>query len=176
MTARPTIASTNERLDGLEGSLVKLTELLTGIAAAQHATPTAVATVTALPTQRKTKATKAKTEKVTAPVETPAPVAEPVVETPAEPVVKVTTASLAGDSLMQFVEGKKLAFAKGGRTNLDRPALAAVARVLKTGTAEVVSVTAEALVKRGISGLAIGLNGEGGVLTQYVYDPSKTRN
>lgn len=118
---------------------------------------------------------------------TPAPVAEitapvvqlvtPVAPAPAPaPVVKATPASVAGDQLMAFVESKGLAFARGGRTHLDRDALSAIARVLKTGTSEVVTIKREALTKRGIVGLAIGLDGEGGVITQYAFNPSATRS
>jgi hypothetical protein len=137
---------------------------------AQFATPTAVATVTQLPTQA-SKASKkaAKAASKPAPVATPAPVVE-------TPVVVATPASLAGDTLKSFVEGKNLAFAKGGRTNLDQASLAAIARVLKTGTPEIVTVTTESLVKRGIVALAVGLNGQGGVITQYIFNPSATRS
>jgi hypothetical protein len=140
-----------------------------GKALAQFSTPTAVAEVITLPTQA-SKASK-KAAKTAA---KPAPA--PVVEIPETPAVVATVASVAGDKLKSFVEGKSLAFAKGGRTNLNTDALSAIARVLKTGTPEIVTMTNEALVKRGIVGLAIGLNGTDGVITQYVFDPSKTRS
>jgi hypothetical protein len=63
MSARPTVASTNARIDGIELALVKLTEAVTGLVAS-YATPAPVAEVVA---PKASKARKAATKLTSVP-------------------------------------------------------------------------------------------------------------
>lgn len=134
--ARPSLASTNARIDTLADSVDKTLGLLQQLVG-QHSTPAPVAEV-------------AKTEE-------PAPVQEPS----------------ASDKLLAFVAEKGIAFARGGRVELNVDAAKALVRVLKTGTPEIIQVSEVGkLGKRHISHLAIGRSGDGtSVFTQYCYTP-----
>lgn len=89
-------------------------------------------------------------------------VAEKVAAKPAEPEV---------DPLVSFVNGKGYALARGGRTYLDKATLAAAARVLATGTSEIVPVKKAALIRRNVTGVVVFRSDEAEVGTSFVYRP-----
>jgi hypothetical protein len=110
-TTRPTLASTNARLDNLEGAI---TELLALAKAPQHATTTALA------------------EQV---VETPSVSVAKTAKPKPEPAPKS-----ASDLLKEFAESVGYRFAKGGRVEMGLDELKAAARVMKTGKPEVLTI------------------------------------
>lgn len=75
------------------------------------------------------------------------------------------------DPLVEFVGSKGYALARGGRAYFTKDTLAAMARVLNTGTSEIVAVTKESLVRRGVTGVVVFRSADGEVATSHVYKP-----
>lgn len=87
----------------------------------------------------------------------------------AAPVAEVVEAQI--DPVEALLSTHGLRYARGGRSYLTTEALAAAARVLKTGTPEVVQVSRESLAKRGITHLVLFRDGED-VATQFAFRPT----
>lgn len=75
------------------------------------------------------------------------------------------------DPVEELLTQNGLRYAKGGRSYFTKEALTAAARVLKTGTPEVVAVDRESLAKRGITHLVL-FREDGQVVSQFAYAPS----